>query len=158
MTFTDEQQLHAVQPAAERFNPRVLQVVQKQVGNEHSAGPLSRPFHYITGIPRDLADQPRWSWCAIKPAQANAGVLAVKALQKGPITGTQFTNPFAQQLPVPGELPEQPAVIAHQPIDQVQIATAAAHARIIGGQQIEQLGLKAAGQNIGHAESVAVLR
>jgi hypothetical protein len=109
-------------------------------------------------MPLDLADEPQGSWRAIKPAQADAGVLAVKAAQESPVTGTQFTNPFAQQSPVPGELPEQPAVIAHQAVDQAQIATTAAHARIIGGQQIEQLGLKAAGQNIGHAESVAVLR
>lgn len=156
MTFTDEEQLHAVQPAAERFDPRVLQMVQKQVGDEHAAGPVSRPLPYITGMPLDLAGQSRRSWRTIKPAQANAGVLPVKVAQEGPVTGPQFTNSFAQQPPMPGELPEQPAVIAHQAVNQAQIATAPPHARIIGGQQIEQLGLKATGQHIGHAVSVAV--
>ena len=125
----------------ELFQFIVLEVVEKKIRRQDAAFRGCQALEDIALLPADRRVEPLRSWCQVARGQRDSGIFFRQPHQQRALARAYFQHPMCPGSGVCRDLACQPALVAHQEIDDSQVRTAAHHIRMIRGELVDDFRL-----------------
>jgi hypothetical protein len=137
--FVENEHLEALAELPEELQGLALEVMQKKIGHQHTAG-WWRMLENVAAAPVDAGIEVRRPWREIAGAHPAVRKIALNFRHERAIARAEFTNPACGRTRDPSERPEHPAFVAHEEIDASKVGPRAPRGGIVVRQVVEDFG------------------
>ncbi len=135
--FVENQDVEVCHPTAECPQFVFLEMVEEQIGDQHSASVRCGSFKDVSLVPNDAQVQISGPWCEVEGSHRRIWKEPCKTVAESAIACADFDDTTVCLVRMPVHRAADPAFVTHQEIDPSQILPAPQCIGIVRWQVIE---------------------